>query len=110
MVHFAGTYASVCGLCYWLTLVAVLICFVAEQIEDYLVKIDHSMLAPKAAEARTGYQMAAGQLLAHTTTDLKDTDPDLIDPCDDFEPKSSCPKPAPGPGAPPKRSAMPTWI
>ena len=69
------------------------------QIEDFLVKIDHSMLAPKAAEARTGYQMAKGEMLAHTSTDLKDTDPDLIDPCDDFVPKSSCPTPESG-GAP----------
>ena len=69
------------------------------QIEDYLVKIDHSMLASKVALTRTGYQMDEGEMLAHVNEDgdvqgVKDPDPVLIDPCDDFEPRSSCPTPA----------------
>lgn len=68
------------------------------QIEDYLVKIDHSMLATNVALTRTGYQMDDGEMLAHTDEDgdlqgVRDDDPVLVDPCDDFEPKSSCPTP-----------------
>lgn len=66
------------------------------QIEDYLVKIDHSMLAAHVALTRTGYQMDHGEMLAHTNDDgdvqgVKDADPKIIKPCDDFE--SSCPTP-----------------
>lgn len=81
--------------------------FYISQIEDYLVKIDHSMLAPNVAKAKTGYSMDKGEMLAHLVEGdcdekkedcevqgLKDDDPRTIDPCDDFEPYSSCPTPA----------------
>ena len=82
--------------------------FYISQIEDYLVKIDHSMLAPNVAKAKTGYNMDKGEMLAHYVDEdcddcedcedcevqgLKDDAPRTIDPCKDFEPESSCPKP-----------------
>ena len=54
------------------------------------------------ALARTGYQMEKGEILANqipnnpdpdwdqTTTNIKDANPELIDPCDDFD-DGKCP-------------------
>ena len=56
---------------------------------------------PSVALARTGFQMEKGEILANeipnnpdpdwdqTTTNIKDANPELIDPCDDFDGK--CP-------------------
>jgi hypothetical protein len=60
--------------------------FYVSQIEDYLIKVDHAMLAPTIRETKSGYNMAGGAMLTPDEEGLSSDDPDSIDPCWDFEP------------------------
>ena len=61
------------------------------QLEDFLVKIDHSMMAPNLALAQPGYNMESGSFLADSVEDIDATDPAEIDPCDDWHDPTPCP-------------------
>lgn len=80
--------------------------FYVSQIEDYLVKVDHAMLAPTIRETKSGFDMAGGDMLSYTEEDLTADDPDVVDPCDDFAPEqywAGVPtdrRPTPLPGCP----------
>eukprot|EP01043_Picozoa_sp_COSAG02_P021394 COSAG02_NODE_1085_length_14692_cov_4.244775_10_plen_421_part_00 len=59
--------------------------FYVSQIEDYLIKVDHAMLAPTIRETKSGYDMTSGAMLSPDEEGLSSDDPDAIDPCWDFE-------------------------
>ena len=59
--------------------------FYVSQIEDYLVKVDHAMLAPTIRETKSGYDMASGAMLTSDEMELTEDEPKSIDPCWDFE-------------------------
>jgi hypothetical protein len=59
------------------------------QLEDFLVKIDHSMLAPHLLETKSSYGMQQGALLAFGEHEVGADDPDTIDPCEVWRPFSS---------------------
>ena len=61
--------------------------FYISQVEDYLVKIDHAMLAPTIRATKSGYDMVSGALLAKEEDGLASDDPSSIDPCEDFLPE-----------------------
>lgn len=60
--------------------------FYISQIEDYLIKVDHAMLAPTIRETKSGYDMASGAMLSLDEEELAEDDPQSVDPCWDFEP------------------------
>ena len=80
--------------------------FYVSQIEDYLIKVDHAMLAPTIRETKSGYDMASGAMLSYEEEDLTSSDPVTIDPCLDFAPEqywAGVPterRPSPLPGCP----------
>ena len=80
--------------------------FYVSQIEDYLIKVDHAMLAPTIRETKSGYNMTSGAMLSPDEEGLSADEPKSIDPCDDFAPAqywASVPqgrRPDPLPGCP----------
>jgi len=58
------------------------------QVEDYLVKVDHSMLAPDKRGTRVGFDMADGCLLKNSVERLQNSKSmcleGSIDPCADY--------------------------